>query len=90
MPEERKFMQKKSTYIGFLVLAALIKHFLNGGVSIGSLFSTVMIAIIFAYPICYIYQAIRYRRWSVENKYQFEILVLQVALVLSFLLPAGL
>lgn len=88
MPEERKFMQKKSTYAGFLILAALTKDLLNGDISLASSFSTVGMAIILSYPICYIYQAIRYRRWNVGDKYQFEVLVLQLALILSLVLPA--
>ncbi len=90
MTEERKFMQKKSTYAGLLILAALTKDLLNGDVSFASSFTSVGIAIILAYPICYIYQAIRYKRWSVGDKYQFEVLVLQLALILSLLLPAQL
>jgi heme/copper-type cytochrome/quinol oxidase subunit 1 len=58
----------------------------GGNISAGSIIGTIIGAIIFAYPIYYIFYAIKNRRWSIINKYEFEIGVLRVASALALLI----
>lgn len=83
--EKKSLLESKSTYLILILIVAFLLNLLGGEVSVMPIIGTLIGSIIFAYPICYIFQAVRYRRLNVGNKQTFELRVLQTASVFTFL-----
>jgi amino acid permease len=82
---KKKLLENKYTYLVFILVVSFLLNLLGGEISISSIVGTIIGSLIFAYPIYYIYQAVRYRRWNVGDKQVFEIGVLRVASILTLL-----